>query len=392
MKQLWILYSASFDTKEENPATRMLDEALSQEIDAKLYFYHYFTFSEGVLYYQDKKVHEYPQVVFIRGHELSLIEHFESKGVRVINSSFTTKHCRDKYLTHQIVDTLHIPQPKTILLSSVTFNEAKEQFGIPFIVKYRHGSKGDNIYLIEDKKSFLDIISTVNTEDYLLQTYIKDSYGKDVRTYVIGNEVIGAVLRRSENHFMSNLAQGGLTYDYQLTDELKDMSLKITQALKGDIVSVDYLFSDQGLLFCEANTNAGFASFNFMGYPTRTLMMKYIKTMFIDDEITAYINQFNGEKREKLHLIRDTIKHIMPSAKEKISWGMPTFYDKHPIIHYAAQKHHLGIYPGPDAINHFKSHLIGYKVSKGAIQIPWNDVLPIKIIEDIAKWCYEQNL
>lgn len=389
MKQIWILYSASFDTIEDNPAKRMLGEALKHKLDAKLYFYQYFMMHNNRLYYNEQEVLSYPHVVFIRGHELPLIEHFESKGVRVINSAHTTKNCRDKYLTHQIVDTLNIPQPKTRLLTGCSFECAKTTFGIPFIIKYRHGSKGENIYLVDNSIDFLNIVSTIDSDDYLLQAYIKTSFGKDVRTYVIGNCVIGAVERRSDQNFMSNLAQGGLTYEYPLTEELKTNSLKIAQALKGDIISVDYLFSDDGLLFCEANTNAGFASFNFLGYPTRELMMKYIKTLLHeDDPIDIYIDQFDPAIKERLSTVRKVIKEAIPLAKEKISWGMPTFYQKHNVIHFAAHKNHLGIYPGPDAIMQFKDQLKSFKVTKGAIQIPWSQALPITIISDIARWSY----
>ena len=63
----------------------------------------------------------------------------------------------------------------------------------------------------------------------------------------------------------------------ELTDELKKNSLAIKNILKGDIISVDYVIGKSGLLFCEANTNAGFASFNYLGYPMREIFISYIK-------------------------------------------------------------------------------------------------------------------
>ena len=117
------------------------------------------------------------------------------------------------------------------------------------------------------------------SDDYIIQEYIKTSYGKDVRVYIVGNNAIGAVLRENNSDFKSNLAQGGLSYNYELTDELIKNSINISQALKGDIISVDYVIGEDNLLFCEANTNAGFASFNYLGYPMREIFMKYIKSL-----------------------------------------------------------------------------------------------------------------
>ena len=68
---------------------------------------------------------------------------------------------------------------------------------------------------------------------------------------------------------------------------------------------------------------------------------------------------------------------------------MPTFYDKHNIIHFAAHRHHIGLYPGDKAIVHFADRLSEYKTSKGAIQLPFNKPLPLELIAQIAKWCYD---
>ena len=276
--KLWIIYSSSFDTIEDNPAKRMLKEAKAQQINAELMYYQYFSIKEDNLYYNENLIVNYPKYVFIRAHELSLIEHFESKKVVVINSYFTIKSCRDKWITHSIVDTLNVPQIKTILLNNLTFNEITSKLGTPFILKYRHGSQGNDIYLINNEDEFTSIIENINNEDYIVQEFITTSYGKDVRIYIVGDKVIGAALRQNNNGFMSNLAQGGLSYDYPLTEELIYNSLKIKDALKGDIISVDYVFGEKELLFCEANTNAGFASFNYLGYPMRELFISYIKS------------------------------------------------------------------------------------------------------------------
>lgn len=276
---LWILYSDSFDTGLENPATRMLKEALDNNISARLMYYPYFEIKDSKLYYKNEHIKKYPKIVFMRGQAHELCKYFEDKNVKAINSSFTIKSCRDKLITHQLVDELNIPQIKTLKANEYSFDEIVNYFNLPFILKYRSGCQGVGIYIIDSIDTYNEIKKDISLDEYIVQEYIEESYGKDLRVYVCGNKAIGAVKRVNDNDFKSNLAQGGLSYDYDLTDELIENSLSICDKLKGDIISVDYVFSNRGLLFCEANTNAGFASFNFLGYPMRSIFMKYIKSL-----------------------------------------------------------------------------------------------------------------
>lgn len=86
------------------------------------------------------------------------------------------------------------------------------------------------------------------------------------------------------------------------------------------------------------------------------------------------------------------ISDAMPNAEERISWGMPTFWKGRNIIHFAAAKKHIGLYPGPEAIEFFADRLQDYKTSKGAIQFPNNKELPLDLIKDLSRWCYERNM
>jgi len=70
---------------------------------------------------------------------------------------------------------------------------------------------------------------------------------------------------------------------------------------------------------------------------------------------------------------------------------MPTYWHRHNIIHFAAHKNHIGIYPGEKAIKYFAESLSDYKTSKGAIQLQYSKPLPLDLIAEIAKWCYETS-
>jgi uncharacterized protein YdhG (YjbR/CyaY superfamily) len=105
--------------------------------------------------------------------------------------------------------------------------------------------------------------------------------------------------------------------------------------------------------------------------------------------IDAYIAAQPENVQPLLIQVRDTIRAALPEAEERISWSMPTYWKKHNIIHFAAFKKHIGLYPGPKAIENFADRLTEYKTSKGAVQLPYSKPLPFPLIAEIAKWCYE---
>jgi uncharacterized protein YdhG (YjbR/CyaY superfamily) len=105
--------------------------------------------------------------------------------------------------------------------------------------------------------------------------------------------------------------------------------------------------------------------------------------------IDAYIAAQDEAVQAKLIEIREILRAALPDAEERISWSMPTYWKGRNIIHFAANKNHLGLYPGPEAIEAFQEELREFKTSKGAIQFPWNQELPISLIQRIGLWCYE---
>ena len=107
--------------------------------------------------------------------------------------------------------------------------------------------------------------------------------------------------------------------------------------------------------------------------------------------IQKYIEEQDASLQPRLFEIYEAIKTAIPDTEERLSWGMPTFWRGRNIIHFAPAKRHIGIYPGPDAIEAFAGRLTEYKTSKGAIQLPHNKDLPLELIAEIAKWSFENN-
>ena len=104
------------------------------------------------------------------------------------------------------------------------------------------------------------------------------------------------------------------------------------------------------------------------------------------DSIDAYIADQPEQLRLLLQQIRETIRVAAPEAAEKISWSMPTFWQGENLIHFAAFKKHIGLYPGSEATTAFAERLIDYKTSKGAIQLPIGRPIDFALITDIVKW------
>ncbi|MBQ1325905.1 MAG: DUF1801 domain-containing protein [Solobacterium sp.] len=107
--------------------------------------------------------------------------------------------------------------------------------------------------------------------------------------------------------------------------------------------------------------------------------------------IQEYIDAQEEAVRPRLTAVYDTIRKAIPDAEETISWGMPTFRKRRNLIHFAAMKNHIGLYPGPEAVEAFTGRLKGYRTSKGTIRLPHDQDLPLELIADIARWSRENN-
>jgi len=109
-------------------------------------------------------------------------------------------------------------------------------------------------------------------------------------------------------------------------------------------------------------------------------------------EVDEYIAGFPPEIQKLLEQMRRTIRAAAPEADEKIGYGMPTLTLNGNLVHYAAYKNHIGFYPAPQGLEEFKEALSGYKGSKGAVQFPLDQPLPLDLISKITKFRVGKNL
>ena len=119
------------------------------------------------------------------------------------------------------------------------------------------GSKGVGVYLIECEEDYNSAFDEINNE-YFCQEFIENSYGKDIRVYVLGNKVLGCVKRISDNSFKSNFSLGGRVEKYQLNNDIEQISLNAAKAVGLDFCGIDLLITKDSYTVCEVNGNAGF--------------------------------------------------------------------------------------------------------------------------------------
>lgn len=102
--------------------------------------------------------------------------------------------------------------------------------------------------------------------------------------------------------------------------------------------------------------------------------------------IEKYIADAAEIQRPHLKAIYQVIKKQLPEATEQIKYGMPTFFQNGNVVHFGGMKSHLGFYPTPDVIAYFAADLELYQTSKGAVQFPYQELLPIDLIKEMVDY------
>ena len=194
----------------------------------------------------------------------AVIRHFERMGVSVINSSDAIDNVKDKLYTHQILAQSNLDIPNTMLLKHpIDISFVEKNIGFPVIVKKISGSYGRGVFLCENKKQLNQLVTmaelTKKSYDIIIQEFVKDTWGKDLRVFVVNNKVVGCMMRQStDDDFRANLSRGGEGFPYEVNEQIEWLSSEASKALGLDIAGVDLLFQNGGYKICEVNSNPGF--------------------------------------------------------------------------------------------------------------------------------------
>ena len=197
-----------------------------------------------------------PEVAVVRTIDPLLSSHLEELGTLVFNSSRVAKICNHKALTYKEVQKLSLPMVDTFFYQRHTLPE-QPPLDFPFVMKSVHGRGGNEVFLIEDEKTWSRIKDTFPSDEMVVQT-ANVQPGKDVRVFVVGNEIIAAVRRESRKDFRANFSLGGSAKLYPLSEKETEMVQRICRHFKFDMVGVDFLIDlDGNLLFNEIEDIVG---------------------------------------------------------------------------------------------------------------------------------------
>lgn len=189
--------------------------------------------------------------------DINLAKKIENSGTPVFNSSNAIALCDDKAKTHLALEGL-LPQPKTIAAplsyDAADYSEfvkcAVKELGLPVVFKECYGSFGQQVYLCQDEK---EVLSRINQKPFLLQEYIEEADGEDIRIEVVFGKCVAAMKRKNKNDFRSNITNGGAAEPYLPTESEKALAVNACKALGLDFGGVDILC---GKYVCEVNSNA----------------------------------------------------------------------------------------------------------------------------------------
>ena len=191
----------------------------------------------------------------------SLVRHFTAMGVFTVASEGAILQSRDKWTCSQLLSKANVPIPKTILGITSNIESLLTNFKEkPVIIKILEGTHGNGVILAETYLNALSTIETLKTAGikFLLQEYIEESKGCDLRVIVVDGVVVASMKRQSKKgDFRSNLHRGGTSETFKLSMEEENVAIRAAKALGLGVCGVDILQSERGPLVLEVNSTPG---------------------------------------------------------------------------------------------------------------------------------------
>ena len=223
--------------------------------------------NQTAIYYNGKKLGRYDAVLPRIGasqtsYGTAIVRQFEMIGDFVINKSDAIKSSRDKLRSLQVLAKYGIDMPITGYAShTMDIRDVIEKVGkTPLIMKLLQGTQGNGMVLAETMKAAESVMSAFKQvdADILIQEFIKESSGVDIRVIVVGKKVVAAMQRVApEGEFRSNVHRGAATKHINLTPEEEEIAIKSTKILGLSVAGVDLMRSKRGPLVLEVNSSPG---------------------------------------------------------------------------------------------------------------------------------------
>jgi ribosomal protein S6--L-glutamate ligase len=223
---------------------------------------------EPLIHYQGKRLAT-PDVVLprigasITAYGLAVVNQLEMMGMAIVNRSQAIARARDKLRASQLLSRHGISTPRTVFLRDPDQVALAVELvgGCPAITKLTQGTQGVGVMIAESVKSLEAMLETfwAMGQDIIIQEFIRESRGKDIRAFVIGNRVVGAMRRQAKvGEFRSNIHRGGVGRPVNLDPDYEKAALMATRVMGLQVAGVDILEGKDGPKVIEVNASPGF--------------------------------------------------------------------------------------------------------------------------------------
>ncbi len=215
----------------------------------------------------------------------AIVRQFEMQGVFTTASSIGITRSRDKLRSIQLMARAGVGIPKTVFTRNSSDIDAliDDMGGVPVIIKLASGTHGNGVVLAETKKAAKSVMQAFYLMDddgtnILLQEFVQESAGEDIRVFIVGGKVVASMKRQSlDDDFRSNLHQGGEGAPVRLTDDEKKTAQKAAKAMGLPICGVDIMRSNRGPLVLEVNSSPGFGIEKVTGLNVGEKIIEYVE-------------------------------------------------------------------------------------------------------------------
>jgi ribosomal protein S6--L-glutamate ligase len=212
----------------------------------------------------------------------AIARQFEMQGIFTTSRSIAINRTRDKLRSSQLLAQAGVGIPKTVFARETADLEdvIDQAGGTPLIIKVARGTHGNGVVLAETRKAAQAVMQAFYVEgvSFLVQEFIAESAGTDIRAFVVGGKVVASMKRQSlDDDFRSNIHQGGSGSAVKLTDAERKTAQKAAKAMGLSICGVDIIRSDRGPLVLEVNASPGFAIEKITGHNVAEKIIEYVE-------------------------------------------------------------------------------------------------------------------
>ena len=250
----WLIYDGSNIDRNRFFIDRWMDAANRREVTLTLVTAQEISWGvrEGEHFLMHGLRDARPDFAVMRAPYPLLSAHFERMDIPCFNNAKVADICNDKQKTHSLLSDELPMMPTAFLTPSAFLNP----FPYPVVVKGAHGCGGRAVRLARDGREFQEAVQAISPDTLVVQP-LCDEPGKDLRVYVLGNQIIAAMLRFQESDFRSNVGLGGGSSPVPVTDELRDYTGRVLRHFDTGLVGIDFIYHQGRLVFNEVEDAVG---------------------------------------------------------------------------------------------------------------------------------------